>query len=385
MAGAILIGVRIVFTAIGLPGHFYPLVPLAWACRAAGHDVLMVTTDGFVPSAVRSGLPVASCGQAADFVDLVTHGGVRDEEYANGRAFGRIARQRLPRTERLLENWRPDLVVSERAEFAGPIAAHGLGIPQVELHWGRAALAQYRIAAADELRPALAAGGLTGLPRPHALLNPWPPGLRLPYATGHRSVRHESYNGDALVPGWVLEPRTRPRVCMTLGTVVPRIGEDAVTMWHPVLVALARLDVELVVAVADAVAARWPALPDAVRHLGWLPLSQSLGACDVIIHHGGQGTTLTALATGRPQVMLPVFDDQFDNTEAVVGAGAGLRLLPDEVTPEAVATYTAEVLGGAEYGAAAAGVAAEIAAQPSTADTVRVLTDLVRDPLRRAA
>ncbi|KFU76520.1 hypothetical protein BB31_35990 [Amycolatopsis lurida NRRL 2430] len=380
-----MIDVRIAFTAIGLPGHFYPLVPLAWACRAAGHDVLMVTTDGFTAGAVRSGLPVASCGPAADFVDLVTHGGVQDEEYANGRAFGRIARQRLPRTERLLRDWRPDLVVSERAEFAGPIAAHTLGIPQVELHWGRAALPQYRIAAADELRPTLAARGLAGLPAPRASLNPWPPGLRLPYAGGHLSVRHESYNGDALVPGWALERRTRPRVCMTLGTVVPRIGEDVVSAWHPVLLALAELDVELVVAVSETVAARWPALPDAVRHFGWLPLSQSLGACDAVIHHGGQGTTLTALATGRPQVMLPVFDDQFDNTEAVVRAGAGLRLLPDEVTPASVAARTGEVLARPGYARAAADVATEIAAQPSTADTVRVLVDLAREPLGRAA
>ncbi len=86
---------RVLFTTFALPGHFFPLVPLAWGFRSAGHEVLVATSDEFVSTAVRSGLPVASCGKPGRFVDMVTaipetHS-VEQRRWMHGRAFGRIA------------------------------------------------------------------------------------------------------------------------------------------------------------------------------------------------------------------------------------------------------------------------------------------------------
>jgi UDP:flavonoid glycosyltransferase YjiC (YdhE family) len=205
-------------------------------------------------------------------------------------------------------------------------------------------------------------------------LNPWPPSLRRPYARGHQNMRSLTYNGTAKVPAWVWAPRDRPRVCLTLGTVLPWLSAagraEAVL---PLLRAVAELGVELVVAMDDRVAASWPALPDAVRHAGRLPLSQVLPTCDVAIHHGGQGTSLTALETGRPQLVLPQFDDQFDNAEAVARAGAGTVLLPEQNAPRAVAEHCAELLDDPTYGLAAARTAGEISAQPAPLDLVTLL------------
>ena len=40
---------RIIFVASPLQGHLLPLVPLAAACRDAGHDVLLAS-GGFPPA-----------------------------------------------------------------------------------------------------------------------------------------------------------------------------------------------------------------------------------------------------------------------------------------------------------------------------------------------
>ncbi|GAA1547917.1 DUF1205 domain-containing protein [Dactylosporangium maewongense] len=390
-----LTGMRVLFTSVALSGHLFPLVPLAWSCRTFGHEVLVATSDNFLPEVTRSGLPVASCGPAIDFVELTTAAGIPEDlqqrRLANGHAFGRIAASALPGMLDLVRAWRPDVIVSERAEFAGPVAAAVCGVPQVELQWGVARLAEYRAGAAVQLAEGLERHGLAALPAPREVLNPWPPSLRLRHAASHHGICCVPYNGAARVPSWLWAPPRRPRICLTLGTVLPRLGADGVTdVVVPLLERLGRLDVEVVVAVDDAVAATWPPLPAVARQVGRMPLWQVLQTCDLAVHHGGQGTALTAFMAGVPQLVIPVFDDQVDNAEAVARSGAGACILPDELTvPDAVAACAA-LLGDRRHGAAARAVAAEIARQPSPATVVELLGAVARGvpatirPRRRA-
>lgn len=364
---------RILFTTVGLPGHFFPLVPLAWGFRSVGHEVLVTTPDHFVPTVLRSGLPVASSGSAGDFVSLsVGHhatGCVDELRHAHGRTFGRIAAQSLAGTIALVESWKPHLVVSERAEFAGPLAAKAHDVPFVEYQWGVAELDEYRSAATVEL-------GLDALPDPVKVLNPWPPSLRLAHAATHQSAQYVPYNGDAHVPSWVFEARTKPRIAMTLGTLLPQFGEEGVRkVVFPLLEQLSRRDVEVVFAVDEKVAETWP--PQPVRHLGRLPMAQVLRACDVLIHHGGQGTALTGLLAGRPQLVLPQIDDQWDNADAVVRAGAGLSFAPDQLDPETVAARCLDLVRDNRYRDSAGAVAAEMAAQPCVTEIVSLLEKMV--------
>ncbi|MGH3756311.1 glycosyltransferase [Actinophytocola sp.] len=371
---------RILFTTVPLPGHFFPLVPLAWACRAMGHDVLVATSEDFVPEVLRSGLAATSVGPVASCVGLTAGGDpdrLAERRYANGRVFARIAADDLPGTLSLVDSWRPDLVVSERVETAGLVAAATFAVPAVELHWGVAPLAEYRSAAADHLAADLAALGLPALPLPALVLNPWPPSLRPAYASGQRSMLNVPYDGDSRVPSWVWRPREEPRVCLTLGTVLPRLcGDGGSETLVPIVERLAGLGVDVVIAVDDKIAVRWPPLPSAVRHVGRMPLSHVLRACDVAIHHGGQGTALTAIGAGSPQLVLPVLDDQFDNADSVVRSGAGLCLRPEELTPGRVAEHCLELLHRPRFARAATELAAEVAAQPSLVEVVGELNTL---------
>jgi UDP:flavonoid glycosyltransferase YjiC (YdhE family) len=391
--------VRILFTTMPLRGHFFPLVPLAWAFRAAGHEVLVATAESFVPTVLRSGLPGMPVGPAVDFVDLVasdpdasmrsvgpTRGGsatlahprnIEELQYAHGRAFATIASRSLPGVTSLVTAWRPDLVVSERAELSGPLAAAVHGVPWVEYQWGVGLLDGYRSAAVAELASELSAAGLRALPEPAEVLTPWPPGLRQPHAVAHQGMRDVAYNGEAEVSEWILRTDRPTRVCLTFGTIVPRIRAPRVQdIIVSILERVAGLGVELLVAADEEVVAAWPVLPPSVGRVGRLPLAQVLPTCDLMVNHGGQGTVLTALVVGCPQLILPQFDDQFDNADAVVRAGAGLSLWPEEVTPARVAERCRELLEEARFGRASARVAAEIAAQPSPAEVIGLLEKL---------
>ncbi|MBE1502130.1 UDP:flavonoid glycosyltransferase YjiC (YdhE family) [Amycolatopsis lexingtonensis] len=376
---------RILFATVPLSGHFFPLVPLAWAYRAAGAEVVVTTSADYLPTVLRAGLPATPAGPAADFTGLAGHGYDDAAEHllAHGRVFARVSAANLVGTLRLAQSWQPDLVVYERAAAAGAITAAVHGVPGVELQWGVPALREYRAAADEVLAGELSALGLPGLPRADHVVGTWPPSLRHLHAAEQSSMRHVPYNGDARLPDWLAVPPRRPRVCLTLGTVLPGLGTAG--LFLALLEELSTLDIELVVAVADETAAAWGTLPSSVLHAGRLPLAQALRTCDAVVHHGGNGTSLAALEAGVPQLVLPHFDDQIGNAEAVVRSGAGLRLSPGEITPEAVAAGCARLLADARFAEVAAAVAAENAAQPSPAEVVRTLTPLaLRPELRRA-
>ena len=102
---------------------------------------------------------------------------------------------------------------------------------------------------------------------------------------------------------------------------------------------------------------------------------------DVVVHHGGSGTTLGALASGVPQVVLPQGADQFANADALDAAGVAVRLLPEEVNADAVAERTHRLLpqhGNAEHRDAARVVAEEIAPHAVAGDGGRATTGVRR-------
>ena len=105
-----------------------------------------------------------------------------------------------------------------------------------------------------------------------------------------------------------------------------------------------------------------------------MPQDEVLGQVDLVVHHGGAGTTLGAAAASVPQLLLPQAADQFRNAEAVAAAGVG-RGLPDVLAePAGTIRAVAEALlsDGAERDAVRK-LAAEIAAMPAPADVVRTL------------
>jgi UDP:flavonoid glycosyltransferase YjiC (YdhE family) len=69
-----------------------------------------------------------------------------------------------------------------------------------------------------------------------------------------------------------------------------------------------------------------PSLPETISHCTFAPFRQLLPLCGAVVHHGGVGTTAAALASGCPQLVLPLAWDQPDNAARVKRLGVGFGL-----------------------------------------------------------
>ena len=109
----------------------------------------------------------------------------------------------------------------------------------------------------------------------------------------------------------------------------------------------------------------------------FIPQQQLLPWCDAMVAHGGSGTVLGALAHGVPLLVIPQGADQWGNAVHVVDAGAGRRLLRDELTTTAVHDAVMALLNDPSYRRTASDIGDEIAMMPSATDALVALETLL--------
>ncbi|MGV9365709.1 glycosyltransferase [Amycolatopsis sp. NPDC003731] len=305
---------RVLFAGLASAGHTYPMVPLAVAARDIGHDVHFAVGE-HVHESLRGLNPFRP---ADSFYEI----------YAED-------------IEPDLKRLRPDLVV------------HGWGVPEVGDAAERAGIPALWHGFGRMFPPGI------GFERPTGgvHLDVCPPSLQDAdfLATAERiPVRPVPFAEPGDFPG--------PLIYLTLGTAfgTPEVLTTAIE-------GLATLGTPVVVATGGV--ATGP-LPAHVTALAWVPQAAAIAHADLVVHHGGSGTTLGALAAGVPQLVLPQGADQFANADALVAAGAAVCLLPSELTAEAVAEQARKASSCRE---AARATAEEIAAMPSPDEVAREL------------
>lgn len=381
---------RVLFSSTWGYGHVFPMVPLAQACLEAGHEVLWASNEPTRPLLEEAGVPYVAAGLDTQAVLEVTRRNrshvqpLPPEEraaFAFPHMFGEWATptmtaQLLP----LASGWRPDVLIHEAAELASPLVGALLGVPSITHSFGGAVPPAFLTEAGARLEYLWSEYGLE-LP-PYAgcfgggYLDICPATVQ-PVDHGHipvrQLVRPVPWTGRpvAELPKY-LQVSERPLVYLTLGTV-----NNHAPVLRPAVEALRELPVRLLVTVGpdgdpDALGAQ----PPHVTVERWVPQSQVLGHCDVVASHAGSGTFLGALAAGLPQLCLPQAADQFRNTTAGVRRGVALALGPDSASGEAIASEVMRLLTEPSFRRGADEVAAEIAAMPSPADIVHVLSGL---------
>jgi MGT family glycosyltransferase len=118
--------------------------------------------------------------------------------------------------------------------------------------------------------------------------------------------------------------------------------------------------------------------PDNVYVERFIPQAQVLARSNLLVSHAGSGAVLGALNAAVPVLAIPQGADQFMNAARIVGAGLGLRLLPEEVTPRAVRDCALELLGDERFASVARSLKREIEHMPTPATVVQTLEALTR-------
>lgn len=365
-------------------GLYFPVVPLAWALRAAGHDVLVTSPENMAETVNGSGLPFAPCAGPLPMKDIMLFDRAgrpielpdSEEELLahTGRAFGRLAARSLDGLLALAKQWEPDVVVGEPHSYAAAAAAAVQGVPFVEHGIGLGYPKVIDECGAAEFAPELRQLGLDALPAADMVVDTCPqgvhPGAALP---SHRPMGYVPFSTPGTVPSWVFEKRERPRLLLTLGTVpVP----NRVELFRTLLRMLSEVGVDLVLAVEDEVVEQLAPLPESVLAAGWISLDSVLPSCDLIVHHCGAGTVMAALRSGLPQVLIPHTVEQFDSARRLDAYGAARRIPLEEMAPEQVLGAVRALLDDPSYREKAHALRDELAALPSPGATVAAVEEL---------
>jgi UDP:flavonoid glycosyltransferase YjiC (YdhE family) len=388
---------KVLFTTWAWPSHFFPLVPLAWALRAGGHEVRVASGPELAGTIRASGLPAVSVGTPVDFAGefrtrfgtLLSgdYGALPPEEglRLGLEVFGLYTKVNDAMADELVSFakwWRPDVVVYDPFTYSGALAARLLGVPAVRHLFGPDVNFFSHTLELQAAQPLLARFGVDTLDLLGVLsVDPCPPSVQFqhfPHPVRRQRMRYVPYSGLSRVPGRVWAESGRKRVCLTWGTSTARLCGDEAFLAPLIVKALAELDAEVVVAITGTQRDLLGEVPDGVRVLCDAPLRAVLPGCDLVVHQGGAGTASTAALSAVPQLVLPQLPDQVTNADCLAGAGVARALRPGQADPEAIRTTARTLLTEQSYVDAACRVQAEILAQPTPAQVVPVLEEVAR-------
>jgi UDP:flavonoid glycosyltransferase YjiC (YdhE family) len=377
--------VKIMFASLGAYGHLYPMMPLALACAAADHETVIAVGPPFLgrlPLPTVEGYPPdLDLGWAIQETKR-RHPELTDSHFSFAMFADVTAENVAPTMIEQCERMRPDLVIFEGMNTGAGVAASVLGIPA----------ATYAIALTTTVYTSLHAltvsyqrdnwlrrnrtppeeNGLLAA----ALINPAPPTVGRTNSIGVPTIpiRSLAYNeSSAGMPDWLSAARTRPRVYLTLGTV----SFGAIEVLSRAISEIAPLDVDILVAVGpEGEPAALGELSDNVHVERFVAQSAVLPLVDLVVHHGGTGTVMSALEVGLPQLLLPQGADQFVNAEMLTAAGAARALTNDAQQPGAIGATVQALLGDCPERQAAIRLRDEITTMPAPAEVVPVLVEL---------
>ncbi|WP_203765403.1 nucleotide disphospho-sugar-binding domain-containing protein [Actinoplanes nipponensis] len=377
-------------TVSAWPTHWYPMVAVLWGLQAAGHQVAVVcppsqaapvTRAGLTPAPVLAELDIAFLARLRNVFDAqagawpydwppphpVTGAPMKAVAEFGYAEFTRAGAEKIARPVArngraaiaFAREYRPDLVLHEPLAMEGLLAARVVGVASAVHLWGPIGTHERDPAAASVVEYPVGSfaphgAGAVALDTVGHVIDPCPEPLGPVVDAERLAVRYTPYNGPEEVPAWLLDPPTRPRVAVVWGTSLTAMygpGSFAVPL---ILDALAGLDVEVVVCTSARDAAGVRYTRPGVRVVAELPLHLLLPTCAAVVHHGGAGCLMTAVATGVPQVVLPTGMDQPVNAARLAATGAAISVPRAGADPEAVRAAVAAVVGEPSYRAAAA-------------------------------
>jgi UDP:flavonoid glycosyltransferase YjiC (YdhE family) len=371
---------RLLLAAFGDAGHAFPAIALARALAARGHEVAVETWGQWRDAVEGVGLEFLAAEEYKVFPPPPPDG-------SKGPGAAEAARALLP----MLEERKPDLVVSDILTQAPALAAERAGVPS-------ATLIPHVYPVQEPGMPFYSTGmrpARTALGR--AAWWAWDPLLEIGVRRGRREL-----NATRAKLGLAPEGRLHGGISEGLALVAtfpqleyPRRWPEHVHVTGPMFFELPSADIEvpegngplvlvapstaqdpearLVRASLDALAeepvrvvatlnrmrpSRPIDVPANAVLVDWLSYSQVMPQADLVICHGGHGTVARALAEGAPVLISPAVGDMAENGARVAWAGAGLMLPGRWLRPGPLRRAVRRILADAEFKARSEALAA---------------------------
>jgi MGT family glycosyltransferase len=388
---------RVLITTAAALGHFHPLAAVATALRERGAHVKFACSPGFCRHIVASGFDAVPCGmdwQSRDLSETWPEFGRVPLDERNSWINSVLWAQRLPDAMipdliEAVEQWKPSLVLSGRAELAGPTVGELLGVPYASASAGRViGLAQFIAETScgrNELRRQL---GLEPDPSGsslyrHLYLNFIPdmfqPDKNLALPAWH-DLQPALFDDPLGSPAdWLAGLGPGSVIYVTLGSI---LGEIWAGVFPLVIDAVRDLGYTVVVTVgpkgdAEAVASRFAD----VHVAKYIPQRFVLDHAALVICHGGINTLLGALSCGIPVLVLPTEQsDQRWNAERCARRGAGLYLDIDSADRASIRRAASALLHDRSFQRSARACMREIRQLPPSGRAADLLLHLAAAP-----
>lgn len=334
---------RILVATFGSAGDLFPVMPAILHLARDGHDVRLATGRATGLYGRALGLTTLALGDGSDLrvVDDAATFTTRRGGWASWR---RVVQDYVApclaadvaRLTGVFDTWRPDVIVATTFAAAARLAGRTMGIPVLtvsiypQIERLASAPSPYATAYVRQVEalgggeadgPGWAAWGAPADVMVHdrALLGDHNPALD-PIGFPQFDEVPGSAEDIATVDQRAADGDTT--VLVTLGSFIGMAQRKA---WSDAAAAVAALGVSAVFVGARG---RWA--DEAFGHrrdiaaVGYVPLGRHLPAFDAVVHHGGIGTTFTALRAGRPAVAVPQAFDQPWNAALVAERAVGV-------------------------------------------------------------
>lgn len=316
--------------SLGGAGHLQPLRPFLDAAGDRGSETLVVGPPAIARMVEETGHRFAEGGEPPEAAvapireRLPVVPAQEASVLGNRELFGRLATAAmLPAMDRVISDWKPDVVLRDPCEYASAVVGRRLRIATgqvaiglAEVEWGSIGVAA---PALEDHQP-----GLTQELRLSPYITRFPASLDpSPFPDTRRF--HEVAARMASLPDWWNGSRA-PLIYVSFGTVLGHMS-IAADAYRAALTAVADIDARVLLTVGRRLdISELGELPSNVHIEPWVDQAGVLAEAEVVVCHGGSGTTFGALAAGVPLVVVPLFADQFANGAKVAEAKAGVVL-----------------------------------------------------------
>jgi UDP:flavonoid glycosyltransferase YjiC (YdhE family) len=393
---------RLLVAAFGDPGHAFPAIGLARELGRRGHEVLVETWE-------RWREPVEGEGLAFTGAQEYTVYPPPGPDTPDGQTAAAAARA----LARLMEEFEPDLVVSDILTLAPTLAAEVAGVPHAtliphvypvqqpgmpmyslglrpprttlgRLGWRATGplLAMGLRRGRDELNETRARLGLGPIERFHGGISE----LLAIVATFPQLEYPRQWPAQVRVTGPLFYELPGKEVELPEGDgplvlVAPSTSQDPeCELLRVALEGLAEEPVRVLATTNRHRPERPIEVPANATVVEWMLYSQAMPAADAVICHGGHGTVVRALAAGTPLLVCPSVGDMGENAARVAWSGAGLSVPRRLLSRRSIRLATRRLLGEPEF----RGRALAMAEWSEAHDGAAAAADLVEDAVRQA-